>query len=504
MMKIKAFCLAGILFWGVMTHAFADGLFFEDEKIQDGIPVFEMSENFADIYEKLDGVNWTGKNLRVAIESLERLNKNAHIALTDERVVLVWGDSIVANFPKPSEKDWASYGEITTALILKMRENDAMLRSLPVRDLYSVVVDALVGGLEHQGRYVHNDIKDDLADNRLLTSLGIQGARDERGNFRIAGVYKDSPADVAGVRLADIIVQINGTDVANLSDADLASVFSGFNSGTSKLKLLTPSGNRSVVIRRASVVMADADVVHRADDNNTGELLEIVVHNVSDNAVDIINRALAMYPSVSGIVLDLRATNGDDEKAAAKLAGLFIGQKPIMRIVETASDELEIVPGGDAVSDVPVVVLVSDMTRGTAEAIAAAFYENNRGVLVGTPTGGNAKIASKIPLKNGAILELLNKSVKTGSGKSIDGRGVFPIVCLSNIRSSQQQNAFFLNIINDNFNARDFNRETDVAPDVVRRGCPTITSGVDEDALATAVSVKILTDKKIYNKLLSE
>ena len=44
-----------------------------------------------------------------------------------------------------------------------------------------------------------------------------------------------------------------------------------------------------------------------------------------------------------------------------------------------------------------------------SEAIVAAFYENNRGVLVGTPTAGNARIATEIDLDNGGMLELLNK-----------------------------------------------------------------------------------------------
>ncbi|MBQ1997395.1 MAG: hypothetical protein II238_03035, partial [Alphaproteobacteria bacterium] len=141
-------------------------------------------------------------------------------------------------------------------------------------------------------------------------------------------------------------------------------------------------------------------------------------------------------------------------------------------------------------------------TRGIAEAIASAFYETKRGVLVGTPTAGNARIATVIDLNNGGALELLNKSVKSGQGNVIDGRGVFPIVCLSNIRSSQQQNAFFLNVINGDFNARDFNKEKDINVQDVRRGCPIIASGTDEDALSMAVSVKILTDMKIYNGLI--
>ena len=161
-------------------------------------------------------------------------------------------------------------------------------------------------------------------------------------------------------------------------------------------------------------------------------------------------------------------------------------------------------PGGDAVTDVPVVVLMSNMTRGTAEALVAAFYENSRGVLVGTPTAGSARTATRIPLNNGGALELLNKSIKTGRGNVLDGRGVFPIVCLSNIRSVQQQDVFFLNVVNNNFNARDFNKEPDVDVSAVRRGCPVITSGADEDAVAMAVSVKILTDNKVYNNLVAE
>ncbi len=485
-----------------VTPAFCDSLFFEDEPIQDGVPVFEMSKTFADIYEKLDSVKWGGKSINVAIEGLENLNKNAHIAATDERVVLVWGDSIVGNFPRPSAGDWNGFGEITTALVLKLRALDPSLRAASTSETYQMVVDALMRGVDERGRYVFSRAAEVLEDGRILTSVGMNGIRDERGNFRVHGVFKGSPADVAGIHIGDLISHINGTAVAEMSDGELESVMDGFNSGTVKLKLVTPSGNRDVVLRRATIVSADADIVHRSSQNTN--ILEIIVHNVSNGAVSIVNEALARYPNLDGIVLDLRVATGDDERAAAKLAGLFIGQNPVMRIAQTSYEEVEVVPGSNAVTAAPVVVLLSDMTRGTSEAIASAFYENGRGVLVGTPTAGLARIATKIDLDNGGALELMNKSVKTGSGRDIDGRGVFPIVCLSNIRSSQQQNAFFLNVINDTFNAQDFNKDTSVNADDIRRGCPKITSGADEDSLSAAVAAKILTDRKIYNRLIME
>lgn len=501
-MRIIKFFFFAFLAFGVFPLN-AESLFFEDEPVQDGLNVFDVSETFADIYEKLDSVSWGGKNINVAIESLENLNKDAHIAATDERVVLVWKDSIIANYPRPEPKDWNGFGEITTALILKLRANDPVLHNASESQMYQMVVDSLMRGIDENGKYIYSRQAEITEDGRILTSVGLEGVRDERGNYRIIGIYKDSPADASGIKEGDLISEINGVAVKNMSDAELANTMSGFNSGTAKLKLLTPAGNKDVVLRRATIILADSDVVHRSDPE-TGGILEIVVHKVSDNSVAIINDALNTYTDISGIVLDLRAANGDDEKAAAKLAGLFIGKTPVLRIVETARDEVEVVPGGDAITDVPVVVLVSNMTRGTAEAIAAAFYENERGVLVGTPTAGSARIATRINLDNGGVLEILNKSIKTGKGRNIDGRGVFPIVCLSNIRSASQQNAFFLNVINNDFNAQDFNKNEDVDAADIRKGCPVITSGTDEDALSAAVSVKILTDKKVYNKLIAE
>ena len=491
-----------------MNLIFAPGLvcaaelFHENEKIVDGIDVRAVSAVFADIYEKLDNVNWAGKNIDVAIESLEKLNPDAHIASTDKRAVLVWGDELIANYPYPESKDWNAYGEITTALVLKMRERDRQLRSLSDAGLYQVVVNALLSGIDQNGSYVYS--RDAINDNdtRILTSIGFDGGRDFKGNFRITGVYKDSPADAAGIHEGDIISEVNGERVAQMSDADMSAVLAGYNSGTVKLKLLTPFGNKHVTLRRATVILADADIIHRGKNATTNGILEIVVHKISNSAVDIINEALNKYDDIGGIVLDLRTTTGDDERAAAKLAGLFVGQQPVMRIAETAVDELEIVPGGDAITNAPVVVLISDTTRGTGEAIAAAFYENKRGVLIGTPTAGRARIASIIDLKNGGVLELLNKSVKTGNGNILDGRGVFPLVCLSNIRNTQQREAFFLNIMNGDFNARDYNKDKNVDVKALRKACPNITSGSDEDSMSSAVAMKILTEPRIYNELM--
>ena len=122
---------------------------------------------------------------------------------------------------------------------------------------------------------------------------------------------------MAGLNADDIISEINGVRVSNMTDGDISSVLSGYNSGTAKLKVLTPYGNRFVTLRRATVVLVDADVIYRAENKGANGILELIVHKVSDSAVDIINEALARHSDASGVVLDLRTSTGDDERAAA-------------------------------------------------------------------------------------------------------------------------------------------------------------------------------------------
>ena len=460
------------------------------------------TKNFAEIYEKLDSVQWGGKNIGIAIESLERLSPDAHLAATDDRIIMVWKDSIVGNFQKPQAKDWNTYGAITTRLINKMCEMDPSLAALSSDEIYERAFAVLMQGIDENGKYIPKKTLLNNYENRILTSVGLSGWRDVGGEFRVGAVVKGSPADMAGISVHDLIDKANGRDVAQIPDAELDTVFQGVNSGTLKLHLLTPDGNRDVVLRRATIVLADADIIYRPVDN--GGLLEIVVHELTDNATNIVNEALAKYNNVDGVILDLRATRGMDARAATKMAGLFIGAKPVMRVSQTAGEDMEFVPGADAVTDARVVVLVSNTTSGTPEAVASAFYEYGRGVLVGTPTAGHARIATHIDLSNGSALELLNKSIKSGQGRELDNRGVFPLVCLSNIRSSKQQNAFFVNVINNDFKVQDFNKGNNVNVAAVRAGCPVITSGDDEDMMSMALATKILTDKTIYYKLIAE
>ena len=473
----------------------ASQIFDIERPIQDGINVVEMSRTFAEIYERMNSVNWGGRDIRTSLESLDTVHPNVSIALTDRRAVVVFGPDIIGNWPRPRDNDWMAFGEITTAMVLRLREHIPAIGRMDVGAIYEMVVGALVRGIDEYGRYIFS-LRDEIAnDGRLLTSAGIEGIIDERGNFRVTGVFSGSVAAEQGIRGGDLITAINGRRTSEMQDGEVAAAFAGFNSGTIRVRAYNESGGRTITLRRATVIITDADVIWR------DPILEIVVNRVSDNSAQIINEAIQRF-NPTGIILDMRTAHGDDERSAAKIAGLFMGPVPVLRVIETAHQELEIAAGGGAITNANMVVIVSGGTAGAAEALAMAFHYNNRAALIGTPTAGRARLATRINLSNGGALELMNRKMLTATGRDIHGRGIFPIVCLSNIRNTEQQNVFFVNILNGEFNARDFNAE-DTDPAAIRRGCPQIVSGADEDAVAMAVAVNILTDERVFNNLMN-
>ena len=147
-----------------------------------------------------------------------------------------------------------------------------------------------------------------------------------------------------------------------------------------------------------------------------------------------LDAALGPVPceKLNGIILDLRFVRGDDFADAADLTGRFlpkdaplftlVGAKREMRSFNTSYET--------PCTATPLIVLVNHETAGSAEAVAAAFENQQRAVLIGGTTAGEAVDRVEMPLKNGGKLALAVAEVVMPGGKKIFPRGLEPDVLL--------------------------------------------------------------------------
>ena len=78
--------------------------------------------------------------------------------------------------------------------------------------------------------------------------------------------------------------------------------------------------------------------------------------------------------------------------------------------------------GKDTVGDFPLVVLVNEQTASSAEILAGALHDHNRGKLLGTRTFGKASVQSLIKLDDGAAIRVTTAYYYLPSGRTIHKR----------------------------------------------------------------------------------
>jgi hypothetical protein len=96
------------------------------------------------------------------------------------------------------------------------------------------------------------------------TTIGIQFARNGQGEYSVMSVWKNSPADEAGVMIGDQIKTINGEAVAPMSAEQVSGRLHGAE-GTRVSLTLEPDGKTSALTLRTRQMLCGHTSEHRAE-----------------------------------------------------------------------------------------------------------------------------------------------------------------------------------------------------------------------------------------------
>jgi hypothetical protein len=125
--------------------------------------------------------------------------------------------------------------------------------------------------------------------------------------------------------------------------------------------------------------------------------------------------------SLPGLVLDLRAAEGEDYRAAATVAGTFSSPDQVL----LSWDEVDLRSPSTTALTLPVAVLVNSRTEGAAEALAGALQNAGGAVVLGARTAGLAFATRTFPLPGGYELTIASAPVRVGTDRSLES-GVQP------------------------------------------------------------------------------
>lgn len=351
-------------------------------------------------------------------------------------VAVVFGAGFFAGNRSTPSKAAAQTGEVDE-VFQPFWETYQLVKSQFVDDIddETLMLGALEGMLETLGDENTNylDVTELEAWNESLTGefegIGATVRQDEEtGGLEIVSPLPNSPAEGAGILAGDIIVQVGGKDITDLSQTEIINQVRGPAGTAVKLGILRDGEAEilEITVIRDRITLPTLET--RMLDNNVGY---IRLYQFSSEAANDLRNALQEMDAnnLNGVVLDLRDNPGGFLDTSLEVIRLFVNEGIIL-IEQLPGDEERVFEANSTAvaPDVPLALLVNEGSASASELVAGSLHDLDRAVIVGTNTFGKNTVQTINPLSNGGAVRLSIARWVTPDGTSVEEVGFTPDV----------------------------------------------------------------------------
>lgn len=241
----------------------------------------------------------------------------------------------------------------------------------------------------------------------------------------IVNVYKDSPADKAGLKAGDILYQVDGHEVAGEDLETVVSWVKGETGTEVTLKVRRDGEELTVTAVRDTIEVQTVEYEMKED--NIGYLsvseFDKVTYDQFSEALDSLEEQ-----GMEGLVIDLRNNPGGNLDTVTDMLRLLLPKGTIVSIKDKDGNTEELTCDGEHEFTKPLAVLVNQYSASASEIFSGAVQDYGTGQIVGVTTYGKGVVQQLTDLGDGTYLKLTIAEYYTPSGRSINGIGVEPDV----------------------------------------------------------------------------
>ena len=291
-------------------------------------------------------------------------------------------------------------------------------------------IDGMMASLDPHSVFMPPDVYAEMKKDTTGEFGGVGIEVTERdGVVTVVAPIPGTPAERAGIRSGDRIVNIDGESTKGLSILDAARRMRGPPGTEVTLTLergrTDPLLDVKIVRARIRIVPIESRLVPPA----YGYLrIKSFQKDTSRSLVSHLTRLdREAGGSLRGLVLDLRNNPGGLLEQAVKVTDEFIEEGLIVSTKgrnRRHADEYAAHPGGRP--RVPLVVLVNQGSASASEIVAGALQDHRRALIVGTPTFGKGSVQTVVDLPDGSGLKVTIARYYTPLHRSIHGSGIQP------------------------------------------------------------------------------
>ena len=246
--------------------------------------------------------------------------------------------------------------------------------------------------------------------------------RQKEDYVRIAQPYQGSPADLAGLRIGDKILAIDGKDAKGFTTEEVSSRLKGEPGSKVRVEVEHLDGSRqTALIRRERIAIPGVPYAGRVADG-----IGYIRHNdFTEGCYEEMRAAverLRKEGELKGLILDYRSNGGGIMQEAVKILGMFVPKGTEVVSTKGRSEDSKQVFRTNTepvLPDLPLVVLVNGSSASAAEIVAGALQDLDRAVLIGQRSFGKGLVQTTRPLGYNTMLKLTTAKYYIPSGRCI-------------------------------------------------------------------------------------
>jgi carboxyl-terminal processing protease len=371
------------------------------------------------------------------IQKIKNINRKAVLITVLSLVVaaeificgLNYGKSQVNCYCQPEEVDMSLFWQTWNAIEEKYVDKNNL-------DIQKIIYGAIGGMVDSLGDpyttfFTPEDsknFKDDVKGSFEGVEMEV-GIRN--GQLQVVAPLEDTPAQRAGLRAGDKILEVEGTSTAGMSTDEAVSLIKG-EKGTSVTLLISRddwSESKEITIVRDLIKVPSLALEIKEIDGE--KIAYLSIYQFSENTAYNFNSYAyeIMDSGANKIILDLRDNPGGYLEVAQAVAGWFL-EKGNLVVTEDFSDDEEdmkyLSEGPASFSDYPVVVLINGGSASASEILAGALRDDRNILLVGEKSFGKGSVQELLDLDGGSSVKITIAKWLTPSGISISDVGLEP------------------------------------------------------------------------------
>lgn len=310
------------------------------------------------------------------------------------------------------------------------------------KDLRNMSLKGYVAGLgDPYSVYYDKDETKELFESTegRYAGIGALMAQDQATKeISIEEVYKDSPAEKAGMKAGDILLTIDGRNVTEMELSDVADLVKG-EEGTS-VSISVKRDGESIEMEVVRKIVETPTVEAEIKENQIGYLkiseFDTVTYDQFKTEMEELEN-----DGMKGLIVDLRDNPGGNLDTVCEILDEFLPEGTIVYTEDKDGNRVETKESDEEHQFTkPLAVLVNEKSASASEVFTGAIQDYGTGTIVGTQTYGKGIVQTLYSLSDGSCLKITTAQYFTPNGRNIHGTGITPDIVLEKTDDGQTDN----------------------------------------------------------------